>query len=271
MKIITRNQIDKIYTQKVQELLAQPNAVLSPETASGHQGELGKVDVKIKNRLYRIMLEKVTFYTDDMKELGFSIEDIEKLWNLEGIRFQVREYKIAKWDKLKNLSKDEINEYICAGSTVWNDKGRIIFNQNFISIDNLSSKTFVATAEEYKEMKNLRKDRAEKRYAEYNARENKNKVEITPLLQKIAFKQALKHIEEHGMKGFVRSIHPENLVKVEKYEQSWTRYNYNKSYDEEGYKTRYTSKFYRFYFKNNAGKQMIFSLGCRDKYGEIVD
>ena len=40
MKIITRNQIDKICTQKVQELLAQPNAVLSLETASGHQGEI---------------------------------------------------------------------------------------------------------------------------------------------------------------------------------------------------------------------------------------
>ena len=107
-----QHEIETIFTEKVAACMAA-GYIISPATMSGHQGEIGKVDLRKGNEIIRIMLEK------------------KRGWD--------REHSYP-WEAVVLTVGRSTDELIPCGpfdtwQTVWNNHLEIIEQRSFYQID----------------------------------------------------------------------------------------------------------------------------------------
>ena len=69
--------IEAIFTEKVNEYIQQ-GYVFSPATMSGHQGEIGKVDLRNEHEIVRILLTNERDYHADTKAVVLTVGRVER-------------------------------------------------------------------------------------------------------------------------------------------------------------------------------------------------
>ena len=139
IKVIGKNAIEAIFTEKVQELISQ--GMTFSFTDRGHQGEITKTDLtKDGKTIYRVLC------TEDRIKID------EKFWNsIRTVIIQVRKYD----DVRKN-------------SILWNNEGEVIFEKAFFNIIGDSydySKAFVEDLELLKEIMSVQNERSQMRWS----------------------------------------------------------------------------------------------------------
>ena len=139
IKVIGKDVIQAVFTEKVQELISQ--GMMFSFTDRGHQGEVTKTDLtKDGKTIYRVLC------TEDRIKID------EKFWNsIRTVIIQVRKYD----DVRKN-------------STLWNNKGEVIFEKAFFNIIGDSydyGKAFVEDLELLKEIMSVQNERSQMRWS----------------------------------------------------------------------------------------------------------
>lgn len=139
IKVIGKDAIQAVFTEKVQELISQ--GMMFSFTDRGHQGEITKTDLtKDGKTIYRVLC------TEDRIKID------EKFWNsIRTAIIQVRKYD----DVRKN-------------STLWNNEGEVIFEKVFFNITGDSydySKAFVEDLELVKEIMSVQNERSQMRWS----------------------------------------------------------------------------------------------------------
>ena len=142
IKVIGKDVIQAVFTEKVQELISQ--GMMFSFTDRGHQGEVTKTDLtKDGKTIYRVLC------TEDRIKID------EKFWNsIRTVIIQVRKYD----DVRKN-------------SILWNNEGEVIFEKAFFNIIGDSydySKVFVEDLELLKEIMSVQNERSEIRYSTHS-------------------------------------------------------------------------------------------------------
>lgn len=137
IKVIGKNAIEAVFTEKVQELISQ--GMMFSFTDRGHQGEVTKTDLtKDGKTIYRVLCTEGRIKID------------EKWWHtIRTLIIQVRKYD----DVRKN-------------STLWNNEGEVIFEKAFFNITGDDyGKVFVEDLELVKEIMSVQNERSYMRWS----------------------------------------------------------------------------------------------------------
>lgn len=129
--------IEAIFTKKVTEYI-QKGYVFSVATMSGHQGEIGKVDLRNEHEVVRIMLTSSTDYRTNTKAIVLTIGRTER-------------------NERKGFELNDMAE------TIWNDKLEVIEQRKFYMISE-RDEVFTEDAAEYEAIAEKQMARMRERY-----------------------------------------------------------------------------------------------------------
>lgn len=137
-----QHDIEAIMTAKVTEYIAK-GYVLSPATMSGHQGEIGKVDLHKGTEVIRILL--TTEYESCVRTLG----------RIDSVMLTVGRVEQKRNDRP-----------FSTWNTIWNDKLEVIEQRQFYQIDERAD-FFTEDFQEYAAMKQVQLKRMRDNYEGY--------------------------------------------------------------------------------------------------------
>lgn len=135
--------IEAIFTEKVNEYI-QKGYVFSPATMSGHQGEIGKVDLRNEHEIVRVLLTSERDYRADTHTIVLTIGRVER-----------KERRGHEFDTM--------------GPTVWNNRLDIIEQRTFYTISE-RDEVFTEDHDEYEAVVKKQKARLHERYSKKTKR-----------------------------------------------------------------------------------------------------
>ena len=130
--------IEAIFTEKVNEYI-QKGYVFSPATMSGHQGEIGKVDLRNGNEIVRVLLTSERDYRADTKAVLLTVGRVER-----------KERKGYEFDTM--------------APTIWNNKLDVIEQRTFYMISD-KDEVFTEDPDEYEAVAKKQNARMHERYS----------------------------------------------------------------------------------------------------------
>ena len=130
--------IEAIFTEKVNEYIQQ-GYVFSPATMSGHQGEIGKVDLRNEHEIVRVLLTNERDYHADSQAIVLTIGRVER-----------KERKGHEFDSM--------------GPTIWNNKINVIEQRTFYTISD-RDEVYTEDHAEYEAIVEKQKARMRERYS----------------------------------------------------------------------------------------------------------
>ena len=135
-KIIKINEIDRVYSEKLMELLSKGLRVYS-NANGGTQGEMCKMRLTDGKDVYSLLM-----YSHNMSN------------NIDRIRVVS-----IKLEKFKDNYRNDLFD-----QTLWNDSGEEIYSINFYEIGKSYRGIFVKTIEEWKEWNNIQEERFDRKF-----------------------------------------------------------------------------------------------------------
>lgn len=130
--------IEAIFTEKVNEYI-QKGYVFSPATMSGHQGEIGKVDLRNENEIVRVLLTAERDYHADTQAVVLTIGRVER-------------------------KQRKGHEFDTMAPTIWNNKLDVIEQRTFYMISD-KDEVFTEDPDEYEAIVKKQKARMHERYS----------------------------------------------------------------------------------------------------------
>lgn len=191
MKVFTRKDVDKVYSEVVAEYLAKGQ--LNSMSMGSSNGDIAHVDVAVGNDVYRIRM------VDENIQTG------EGRWDRDHAT-------LVKVLKYKNAARKDEH--------LWDKDGEEVETRGtYFSIDGGSSRARAYVEKEgLAEYWEIHKARVHRRCEDVNR--DRREVEVTKELAKIALRAAAK-TDERGFKSFKS---PGDVKKIEKYHYEMTDY-----------------------------------------------
>ena len=135
--------IEAIFTEKVNEYI-QNGYVFSPATMSGHQGEIGKVDLRNDHEIVRVLLTGERDYHADTRAIVLTIGRVER-----------KERKGHEFDTM--------------APTVWNNRLDVIEQRTFYTVSD-RHEVYTEDLAEYEAIVEKQKARLHERYSKKTKR-----------------------------------------------------------------------------------------------------
>lgn len=158
-KIVKINEIDKVYSEKLSELLSKGLRVYS-NANGGTQGEMCKITLADSKDVYSLIM-----YSHNTEHPNNRYE-----------RIRVVSIKLEKF--INKYRSDLFDQ------TLWNNSGEEIFEINFYKIGHSYSGTFVTTIEEWNEWKETNYFRFNNKYINEYTTLNLNKDKILSIVKR---------------------------------------------------------------------------------------
>lgn len=140
MEIVKINEIDKIYSEKLMELLSKGLRVYS-NANGGTQGEMCKMRLTDGKDVYSLLMYSYSIFDNHDRIRTVSI----------------------KLEKFKDYYRKDLFD-----QTLWNDSGEEVYSIDFYEIGKSYRGVFVKTIEEWEEWCNIQEERFDRKYIREN-------------------------------------------------------------------------------------------------------